>query len=1004
MNDKKAGTETPSDHKGDRLSRIEQLYYDALERPEAERSAFLAGACGGDNRLHREVEKLLSFDKKAGSFMESPALDVAAQALARKAEAGKSIDFVGQTLLHYKVLDKIGEGGMGEVYRAEDAVLGRQVAIKVLPDEFAHDAERLARFEREAKLLASLNHPNVAAIYGLEQADGKPFLVLELVEGQTLSERSKKGRIPLDETLDICRQIAEGLEAAHEKGIIHRDLKPANVKVTPEGKVKILDFGLAKAFYEQAAPVDPSRSPTITEQMTAMGVILGTAAYMSPEQAKGKRVDKRADIWAFGCVLYECLTGKRTFHGDTITETVAAILKSDPDWTLLPADTPPIVRAVLRQCLQKDPSRRLRDVADAFIGIQELAAQPSQMVAFPRRLSLWWVAGAVAVGAIAATFVMLALTGHGKVAPSAIVTRATIRIEPGQWLAGMGGQTDFWRPTAMASSSEGRFIVYSAIKENPGPQDKPRLYLRRTDQWEAKPIAGTEGGMNPFLSPDDRWVGFWAGELWAGKLMKVAIDGGVPVTLCNAELLFGASWTSDNSIIYAHASDSGLFRISAEGGEPESLTTPDRTKEENSHRLPRCLPDGKGVLFTIMRESFDLQPRIALLDLKTRKWRVLMEDAADARYVPTGHLAFLRQGTLMVVPFDLGRLQVTGQPVPAIASIMQTLNATLASYNTAAGQFSISDSGWLVYAKGGILPDRENSLVWVDRNGKSEPVASLKAPFAMPRLSPDGQRVVYSVIGTRSGVWVYDLNRGAATRLANEGKVTGANWTPDGKRVVFGWCKSFRPNLYWQAADGSSPMERLATTEYYQWPGSLTPGGATLVFVEERPVSDTSYDIFLLDLRSRRAKPFLNSRAGERWPELSPDGRWMAYVSSESGQQEVYVRPFPSSGGKWLISQEGGLEPLWARDGKQLFYRSGDQVWVADVRTDGGFSPSKPRLLLKAPGFGTGSPIRAWDLSLDGQRFLMVKLDERKPQPVTELILVQNWFEELKRLVPTGKK
>jgi hypothetical protein len=487
--------------------------------------------------------------------------------------------------------------------------------------------------------------------------------------------------------------------------------------------------------------------------------------------------------------------------------------------------------------------------------------------------------------------------------------------------------------------------------------------------------------------------------------MKVSIDGGVPLTLCNSPLPFGASWGPDNSIVFSPDERAGLFRVSAAGGEPESLTTPDKTMEEYGHRLPYCLPDGKGVLFTIMREAFDLQPRIAWLDLKTRKWRVLMEDATDARYVPTGHLVFLRQGTLMTVPFDLGRHEVTGQPVPAVANVMQALNVPASSHNTAAGQFSISDSGWLVYAAGGILPDMQNSLIWVDHKGGAEPIASFKAPFSAPRLSPDGQRIAYTTLGREERVWVYDLNRGTASRLTAEGKTSYVTWTPDGKQVAFDWLKSGPPNLHWQLADGSSAMERLTTSDYWQMQGSWSPDGATLAFVERPP--DTNWDILLLDLRSRRVTPFLNSRAwGEGWPEFSPDGRWMAYVSDESGRWEVYVRTFPGPGGKWLISQEGGQEPLWARTGKQLFYRQWDknQVWVVDIRTDGGFSASKPRLLFKAPGLGLGGPIRSWDLSLDGQRFLMVKNEEAKPTPVTEMVLVMNWFEELKRLAPSGKK
>jgi serine/threonine-protein kinase len=898
----------------------------------------------------------------------------------------------------YEILGRIGAGGMGEVYRATDKNLGRQVAIKVLPSAFAEDKERMARFEREAKLLAVLNHPNIAAIHGLEESEGRRFLVLELAEGETLQARLNRGALPVDEALETCRELAEGLEAAHEKGIIHRDLKPGNIMITPEGKVKILDFGLAKAYAGETTAVDIEKSPTITAKMTEPGVILGTAAYMSPEQARGRAVDRRADIWAFGCVLYECLTGSRAFHGETVSDTLAHILKGEPDWSKQPAETPTLIEVLLRRCLEKDPNKRLHDIADARLEIEAPMAYPSEAVAAPRRFTLpWLAAGAVGIlfaGILIGRFIIR----PPQSTPPAPVVTATIKVEPGHWLDGMRRAQEREWPSrkAMAISADGRFFVYSAIEENPGPQVKPQLYLRRMDQGEAKPIAGTEGGINPFLSPDNRWVGFWAG----GKLKKVPVDGGVPATLYDAARIFGASWGPDNSIVFASGYE-GLSIVSADGGMAKSLTLPDPKREASIHRLPSWLPNGKAVLFTVMRYAWDSQPELALLDLDTREWRVLLPDAADAKYVSTGHLVFLRQGTLMAVRFDLANLQLIGQPSPVAGNIMQAL-VPWSAQNTGAGQFDVSESGSLVYAAGGVLPDLENSLVWIDQRGFEQPVMLLKMPSQAPRLSPDGRRIVYVTSGREWRIFIYDLSTGTNSRLTHEGMSSRAIWTPDGKRIVFLWQEALGMSLFSQPYDGSLPMERLTTSQYNQYPGSWSSDGKTLALVEERLNYDQ--DILLLEASSGRVMPFLNSQFNETYPEFSPDGRWIAYASDESARNEVYVRPFPGPGMKHQVSSQGGIQPLWARNGRQLFYRWEDQVWAVDVRTDGGFSTGKPRLLFERSGYSPGSPTRNYDLSLDGQRFLMVKLEQREPAPVTELILVQNWFEELKRLVPTGKK
>jgi eukaryotic-like serine/threonine-protein kinase len=651
--------------------------------------------------------------------------------------------------------------------------------------------------------------------------------------------------------------------------------------------------------------------------------------------------------------------------------------------------------------LRTQPSLGPQGTADPGIEVGESVVQPAAGGTLFRGFSQRWLLSFGTMVLVTGVLIGAGLMWQLRPAPAASVVRSVIKLEPGQCLDGLR-YPGFMRPTrtAMVLSADGRFIVYSAVAENAAPEARGQLYLRWMDQPTAKAIPGTEGGISPFLSPDDRWVGFWAG----GKLMKAPIDGGVPVTLCDVQTPFGATWGFDNRIVFSPGEGAGLSVVATDGGKPEVLTVPDKPRQESDHRLPHFLPGGKGVLFTVMREPWDLEPRVAVLQGKTRRWRHLLDDAADARYVPTGHLIFLRQGTLMAVPFDPDRLEVTGQPVPLIVGLMQALNTLHSGFITAAGQFSISRSGGLVYAPGGITPDLENSLVWVDRKGTLQPALPFKGPFNAPRLSPDGRRVAYTLRGREFRAWEYDLVRGIATRLTVGGKANYVTWTPDGKRAAFDWWKpGGLPNLYWQPADESLPMERLTTSEHRQFPGSWSPDGTTLAFVEWFP--DSGFETLLLDVRRRRVTPFLNSHVNlEGYPEFSPDGRWLAYASDESGRTEVYVRPFPGPGGKWQISHEGGSEPLWARTGKQLFYRWGDQVWAVDVQTGPALGAGKPRLLFEQPGFGSSIPLRRWDLSLDQRRFLMVKLDDRKPAPVTELILVQNWFEELKRLAPSGSK
>jgi Tol biopolymer transport system component len=901
----------------------------------------------------------------------------------------------------YEILESIGAGGMGEVYRALDKNLGRQVAIKILPGAFSEDKERMVRFEREAKLLAALNHPNIAAIHSLEESEGRKFLVLELAEGETLHTRLDRGALPIEEALETCRQIAEGLEAAHEKGIVHRDLKPGNIMISPEGKVKILDFGLAKAYSGETTGIDIDKSPTITAQMTEPGVIMGTAAYMSPEQARSRAVDKRTDIWSFGCVLYECLTGKRAFKGETVSDTMALILKGEPDWTALPESTSSIIRSLLSRCLQKDRRNRQHDIADARIEIEEASkGQPVLEAGTVQRPVRPWIRGALIGGPVLGAIAAALVTWNLRPEPALHVVRSTLMIEPGYRLE---GESVYECPTrtAMALSSDGHFIVYCGYPVSPAPESRTMIYMRKMNEIGAKPVAGTEGGYSPFLSPDNRWIGFWGP---GGELKTVPVEGGVPTTLGDNEGSFGADWGPDNTIIFAPTHNQGLRRISDRGGQQEVLTSPDETRGEFSHRLPRFLPGGRAVLFTIMGSGIDLHPRLAILDMESGEWHEVMEDAADGRYLSTGHLVFLRRGTLMAVAFDLSRLKPKGEPAPFIGNVAQALNWAFMPYNTAAGQYYVSDSGWLAYAPGGIFPDAENSFMRVDQKGDSYLDINLKVPGALPRFSPDGDKIAFTTMGVESKLWIYDLKRATSSPLTDEGIVYSSVWVPpDGERLVFAWQKTGGSNLYWQPADGSLPKERLTTSGNNQFPGSFTPDGKTLAFVEIRP--ETGVDILLLNMESREVFPFLKSKAFEGFPEISPDGNWIAYVSDESGRLEVCVRPFPGPGAKYQISNAGGISPIWSKNGSQLFYRNGtgNQVWVVDIRLEGGFSPSKPRLLFEKI-LTWGAPTRNWDLWPEGKGFLMLKQEDREPQPVKEIVLVENWFEELKRLVPTGKK
>jgi eukaryotic-like serine/threonine-protein kinase len=900
----------------------------------------------------------------------------------------------GTRLGSYEVIAQIGAGGMGEVYQAHDTKLGRDVAIKVLPEAFAHDPERLARFQREAKMLAQLNHTNIATIHGLEHSGDTHYLVMELVPGDTLQQRVKRdGPVPVEEALTIAKQIAEALEAAHEKGIIHRDLKPANVKVTPEGKVKVLDFGLAKAFAGDATNNDPSNSPTLSAAATMQGTILGTAAYMSPEQARGKECDKRTDIWAFGCVLYELLTGKQAFHGETTTEILAAVLRGEPDWQVLPASTPGKIRDLLRRCLQKEMNKRARDAGDVRIEIEEALVTPvagELTTAAPTKgiRSLGPQALILSVGTL---LLGLAIAGIAvwklKPSPTQPVTRTVIDLPPGQQLAGMENGP------AVALSSDGTHLVY--VARQGGAQ---QLYLRALDSLEARPIPGTEGAINPFFSPDGQWLGFFAG----GKLMKVSVSGGAAVTLVDALQPHGASWSSQGMIAFAPTNISALQQVSEAGGTRQPLTHLE--KEEVTQRWPEFLPGGTVVLFAAAGTTSNWNnAQVSVQSIGTGERRNLIQAGTQPSYVPSGHLVYAQGGSLMAVPFDPQRLAVAGAGVPVVEGVQQ-------SPSTGAAQYSFSATGSMVYVSGGVQ-SAQRRLFWVNRNGAEQPLAAPVRAYRGPRLSHDGRRVAVSLEERETQVWLYDLFRETLTRFTFEGSTNlGAVWTPDSKWIAFESNKEGPMNLFRQLADGSGGRERLTTSENLNVPGSWSPDGQQMCFVEVNPT--TGYDIWVLRMgdpsasagQIRKAQPFLRTPFNESVPEFSPDGRWLVYVSDESGRNEIYVQPYPGPGGKWQISTEGGTEPVWNPNGRELFYRSGEKMMAVDVATQPGFAAGKPQMLFEGQYVPTPGTLPNYDVSPDGQRFLMLKPSEQEQAAPTQINVVLNWFEELKRRVPTGNK
>ena len=892
----------------------------------------------------------------------------------------------GMRLGAYEIAAAIGAGGMGEVYRARDTRLNRDVALKVLPELFAADPDRLARFKREAQVLASLNHPNIGSIHGFEESGGVHALVLELVEGPTLADRIAQGPMPLDEALPIARQIAEALEVAHEHGVIHRDLKPANVKVRPDGTVKVLDFGLAKAFEGDVATPDVSQSPTLSVAGTHMGVILGTAAYMAPEQAKGKRVDKRVDIWAFGCVLYEMLTGRQAFEGEDISEILASVIKGSANLDLLPAQIHPRLRELVARCLEKDPRKRFRDIGDVRYELEQIQADPrgaliqpaGRVLAAPARPMLSRVATIVVMSAIVGAAVWI-LKPAPPLEPRPIA-RFNYVLPQDQTFRG-----NFSAVVAM--SPDGRHFVYNTSNG---------LYLRSIDELTARLIQGTEENLgNPFFSPDGQWVGFFSA---GNQLKKIPIAGGTAVVLGKATQPFGATWNVDNTILFGQRE--GVMRVSANGGTPELVIATEAGEQVNG---PQMLPDGAWVLFTLARGAggtrWDVGEVVAH-SLETGERKVLWRGGSNARYVPTGHLIYALDDALFAIPLDLDRMEVSGGPVPLVAGVQR---AAIPGLNSGAAQYGLSDGGTLVYVAGGSTVQARN-LVWVDRRGQAAPVVEQEAVYTgVVRISPDGRRIAATINDDgNEDIWIIDPARGARTRLT-----FGAErdifplWTRDGARVTFTSSRRGAQTLYWAPADGTGMAEPLTESKNGQGANSWSPDGRVLAFHENGP--DTGYDLWILE-PGKDPAPFLMTPFRERGAAFSPDGRWLAYSSDESGRDEVYVQPYPGPGGKVPISTGGGRSPRWSAAGRELFYRNGNRMMAVAMETSPTLRAGIPRLLFEGDFVpeNDGSGVTNYDVAADG-RFLMTRPVAAEPgseAPRPQFHIVLNWFEALKRLAP----
>jgi Tol biopolymer transport system component len=898
-------------------------------------------------------------------------------------------------LSHYRLEAKIGEGGMGEVWRAVDSTLNRPVAIKILPPMFSEDAERLARFEREARLLASLSHPNIAVIHGLHSAEGIHFLAMELIQGEDLAQRLGRGALPIEDSLDVAKQIAEALEAAHESGVIHRDLKPANVQITPDGKVKVLDFGLAKAFETESGSGNPSMSPTITSAGTRAGMILGTAAYMSPEQARGRSVDRRTDIWSFGCVLYEMLTARQAFGGETISDTIAAVLRSEPDYAALPAGTPARIRDLLRRCLKKDPKRRLQAIGDGRLALEEAlegpaeespAAAPAVQTSSPAlRWLPWLVAGVLALALV---------TSFAFKRPGTLATaRSPIHLKV-EMIQNAALRTDLG--AAVVMSPDGKTLAFVA-----GQNGNDRLYVRRLDRKESTVLSGTEGARAPFFSPDGRWVAFFSG----GRLLKVGSDGGAPVHLADLKNGDGrgGTWGDGDVIVFAKGFDTGLFRVAGAGGKTEPLTELAPGSDERSHRWPSFIPGGKAVVFMTQKTGQDYDDAdVEVVPLDTRARKVVLHGGSYPR-VAAGALLFVRENVLLAAPFDSEKLMVTGPAKPVVEGIRASTGDQESGDGSA--QYALSSAGNLVYRESGIQDRVQNTeFLWVDRAGRESPAFQEPMRVLSFAISPDGNRVAMAARTAKGvGVWVRDLTRGATWPVSADGDGSlQPVWSRDGLRLARAW----RPRNGERAirigpVDGAAPETSIPSQGEAMAPTSWSPDGKFLLV--EYYTNKTADDFGVLSVGAEnQLRPFVETPGYDGGAQFSPDGRWVAYYSDGAGSPEIYVTSFPGPGPRLRVSTAGGGGVRWSHDGREIYFvppQDRHLMAVTAEEAGGTLHLGAPRQIYSG-WLGSHGARPVYDVHPDGKQFLVIKrLPQDAGQDPSHVVIIFDWAEELGRIL-----